>query len=123
MKDSQNGQSDNMHTQSEAMANPVSLGWGNNRSMTQIEVREIGDMLLIETMIPGLEPGSLIVTLQGPYFIVEGSIARSGGRGRYARHVPELAKVRDDFVDFSYEASGDLLLRLMLKSGGETVKP
>jgi hypothetical protein len=123
MKDGQNGQSDQMPSQPEVTATPLSIGWGNNRSITQIEVREIGDMLLIETSIIGLDPASLIVTIQAPYFIVEGTIARSGGRGRYARHVPELVHVREDVVDVSYDVSGELVLRLMLKNGGQDAAP
>jgi hypothetical protein len=123
MKNGQNGQHDESPSQSDIVEAPLSLGWGNNRSATHIEVREIADMLLIETTLSGLEPASLVVTVQGSYFIVEGTITHSGGRGRYARYVAELLNARDDFIDVTYKASGELVLRLQLKGGSEIVEP
>ena len=117
MKNGQNGQ------QNEAIPQPTvsssnGAGWGNSRCATQMDVTETSDTLRIQTTLMGLEPDSLVVTIRGPYFIVEGTIIYSGGRGRYARHVAELINVREDYMDVSYGANGELTLSLLKRSDG-----
>src|SRR5215212_4638311 len=96
-----NGQSSQNGQHEEASPQPVlsaSIGTGgNSRCATQMNITETSDTLRIQTTLAGLEPDSLIVTIRGPYFIVEGTILYSGGRGRYARYVAELVNVREDY--------------------------
>lgn len=123
MKNGQNGQHDDPPQRSTTLPSTTS-GWGNNRCVTPIKVRETADMLFIQTTLLGLDPASLVVRIQGAFFIVEGSILQSGGRGRYIRHVPELSHARDDFVDVTYDDSGQLIIRVLLKgSDGEVINP
>lgn len=83
-----------------------------------MNVTETAETLRIQTILTGLEPNSLIVTIRAPYFIVEGTIVYTGGRGRYARHVAELVNVREDYVDVSYQDNGELTISLLKRIDG-----
>jgi HSP20 family molecular chaperone IbpA len=113
MNNGQNGQSDESLSKTPLPTAPAGPGWGNSRCATQMNVTETSDTLRIQTTLTGLEPDSLVVTIRGPYFIVEGTIMYSGGRGRYARHVPELVNAREDYVDVTYQANGELTISLL----------
>ena len=110
-----NDQHDETSPQPTLPASSVSkgAGWGSTRCATQMNVTETFDTLRIQTTLTGLEPDSLVVTIKGAYFIVEGTIIYSGGRGRYARHVAELINIREDYVDVTYQANGELIIRLL----------
>ena len=113
MKNGQNGQQDDSPSQPGLPVVSVGAGWGNSRCSTQMNITETSDTLRIQTTLTGLEPDSLVVTIRGPYFIVEGTIAYNGGRGRYARHVAELVNVREDYVDVTYQNNGELTISLL----------
>ena len=114
MKNGQSGQHDDSFPQAPLpAASAGGPGWGNSRCATQMNVTETDSTLRIQTTLTGLEPDSLIVTIRGPYFIVEGTIVYNGGRGRYARHVAELLHVREDYIDVTYEANGELTISLL----------
>lgn len=120
MKNGQNGQQDESSPQA-SLPNALSgQGWGNSRCATQINVTETADALRIQTTLMGLDPDSLVVTIHGPYFIVEGTIVYSGGRGRYARHVAELVNVREDYVDVTYQINGELTISLLKRVDGNS---
>ncbi len=116
----ENSQHDETAIQTRSVSS--SVGWGNTRSVTHIDVRETLETLKIQTTIAGLQPDSLSVTIQGPYFIVEALLAHNGERGRYVRHVPELVDVCGGFVNVAYDATGQLVLSL-LKSAKDDSKP
>ncbi len=112
MKNGQNSQ----HDESSPQPLPTSslgAGWGNSRCATHMSVTETSDTVYIQTTLTGLDPDSLVVTIRGPYFIVEGIILYTGGRGRYARYVAELLGVREDYMDMTYQSSGELTLSLL----------
>jgi len=113
MKNGQNSQQDESPLQPVFSTSSTDMGWGNNRCSTHLDVTETSNMFLIKTILIGLEPDSLIVTIRGFYFIVEGTLAHNGGRGRYARYVAELVHVQTDYIDVTYQASGELMIRLL----------
>jgi HSP20 family molecular chaperone IbpA len=120
MKNGQNGQHDESSPQPSAPASLASIGpgLGNTRCATQMDITETSDTVRIQTILTGLEPDSLIVTIRGPYFIVEGTILYNGGRGRYARYVAELLNVRQDYVDVTYQLNGALTISLLKQGDG-----
>jgi hypothetical protein len=118
MKNGQNGQQDESSSQPISSVSSGGAGWGSSRCATQMNVTETLDTLRIQTTLAGLAPDSLVVTIRGPYFIVEGTIIYSGGRGRYARYVAELLNVREDYVDVTYGTNGELTISLLKRVDG-----
>ena len=90
-------------------------GWGNPRITTAMHISRTQDTLRLQTLLPGLQPGSLTVTLNTPHVIIEGLLVASEARGRYIRHVPELPEGTDHTFTVTYESECQLIIEVTLK--------